>query len=128
MARTRSRDTKPELAVRAAAHARGLRFFVDRAPIAGLRRRADLLFPRLKLAVFVDGCFFHHCPEHGTWPKRNARFWREKIEANVRRDAQTNQILEANGWTVLRFWEHEDPGRCAAAMERAIAHRRRSIG
>src|SRR5437588_17707 len=84
--RTRGRDTKPEIELRRALHARGLRFYVDRAPLPGLRRRADILFPRKRVAVFVDGCFFHGCPLHGTWPRHNASFWRNKIETNQRRD------------------------------------------
>lgn len=102
----RRRDTKPELALRRVLHARGRRFFVDRAPLAGLRRRADLVFPRRKVAVFVDGCYWHGCPEHGTTPKRNREWWVEKIHRNKVRDRDTDAQLAAAGWVVVRLWEH----------------------
>src|SRR4051812_39310510 len=109
MRRTGRRDTKPEIALRSAAHAMKLRYFVDRAPLPELRRRADLVFPRAKVAVYVDGCFWHGCPLHATWPKANAEFWRQKIEANRSRDLDTNEHLAAAGWASFRVWEHEDP-------------------
>lgn len=105
----RSRDTKPELAVRRAIHARGLRYFVNSRPIPQLRRTADLVFPRFKIAVFVDGCFWHGCPVHRTFPKANADFWLGKVEGNIRRDLDTTRQLSSAGWTVLRYWSHEDP-------------------
>jgi DNA mismatch endonuclease (patch repair protein) len=70
------------------------------------------------VAVFVDGCFWHGCPEHGTWPKENADWWRDKIEANRRRDADTDASLEAQGWSVIRVWEHKDATSAAAQIER----------
>src|SRR4051794_19437376 len=82
MSRTRGRDTGPELALRSELHKRGLRFRVDRPVLQGDRRRADVVFTRARVAVFIDGCFWHGCPEHATWPKANASFWREKIKAN----------------------------------------------
>lgn len=100
-------DTKPELELRAALNALGLEFQVN-VPVAGTRRRADILFDEAKVAVFVDGCFWHGCPIHGTWPKENAEFWREKIEANRRRDADTNERLKSAGWLTIRVWEHEE--------------------
>jgi DNA mismatch endonuclease (patch repair protein) len=87
----------------------GLRYRVDRAPIRGLRRRADIVFSAARVAVFVDGCFWHGCPDHGTWPKSNAAWWREKIEANKSRDADTNARLAQAGWRVIRVWAHDDP-------------------
>lgn len=102
----RQRDTAAEVALRSLLHRRGLRFRVH-YPLPNLRRRADIAFPRLRIAVFVDGCFWHGCPEHGTWPKRNADWWREKIEANRRRDADTDARLGDQGWKVVRIWEHE---------------------
>lgn len=105
----KSRDTKVELAVRQRLHARGLRYRVDYAPLPGLRRRADVVFTRQRLAVFIDGCFWHRCPTHGTRPKANSDYWQPKLDTNVARDADTNARLRAAGWTVLRFWEHEDP-------------------
>jgi DNA mismatch endonuclease (patch repair protein) len=109
MSRTRGRDTVPERALRSAAHALGLRFRVDRAPVATSGRRADMVFVSSRVAVFLDGCFWHGCPEHATWPKANAEFWRSKIEANRQRDRDTDRHLTENGWVVVRVWEHEDP-------------------
>ncbi|MGH1564730.1 very short patch repair endonuclease [Mumia sp. DW29H23] len=109
MQANRGRDTKPELAVRRAAHAAGLRYRVDRRPIPTFNRRADLVFTRSKVAVFVDGCFWHGCPEHHTIAKSNATFWAEKVRRNRERDAETDSALTAAGWTVIRAWEHETP-------------------
>jgi DNA mismatch endonuclease (patch repair protein) len=97
----------------------GLRFRVD-WPLPGTRRRADLAFTGAKLAVFVDGCFWHGCPDHMTWPATNAAWWRSKIEANIERDRNTDVLLQARGWTVLRFWEHESASRAAARIRRAL--------
>lgn len=104
--RQRRRDTAPEIAIRRAVHARGLRYRVD-ATLPGTRRRADLLFTRAKVAVLVDGCFWHGCPEHGTQPKRNASWWAEKIAMNIRRDRDTDSRLTAADWKVVRVWSHE---------------------
>jgi DNA mismatch endonuclease (patch repair protein) len=101
------RDTKPELALRRAVHARGLRFFVNRRPLRSVRRTADLVFPRLRVAVFLDGCFWHGCPQHHTVAKTNAVFWAEKVANNRRRDADTDARLAGEGWSVVRVWEHE---------------------
>jgi len=107
MQRQRRKDTEPELALRRALHRAGLRYRVC-VPIVGWRRRTiDIAFMRIKLAVFVDGCFWHGCPVHATWPKANATWWEAKILKNRERDLETNQKLEANGWTVIRIWEHE---------------------
>jgi DNA mismatch endonuclease, patch repair protein len=103
----RERDTTMELALRSALHRRGLRFRVHRRLLSGSRREADLVFPSAHVAVFVDGCFWHACPEHATWPRHNADFWREKIEANVARDRDTDSLLRGTGWAVIRIWEHE---------------------
>ncbi|AOW93741.1 very short patch repair endonuclease [Rhodococcus sp. WMMA185] len=111
----RRRDTAPELSLRRELHRRGVRYFVDRAPVKGIRRRADLVFPRRKVAVYVDGCFWHSCPEHATFPKNNAKWWAEKLAGNVTRDRDTDARLEDAGWTVVRVWEHENP---AAAADR----------
>jgi len=112
----RSRDTKPELAVRRRLHAMGLRYRVAYRPIRELRRTADVAFPRQKVAVFIDGCYWHSCPQHGTKAARNADYWSEKLAKNVARDADTNARLQAAGWTVVRFWEHDDPGQVAQAI------------
>lgn len=108
MSRQARRDTAPELLLRRALHAMGLRFRVD-APLPGIpRRRADVLLTRARLAAFVDGCFWHACPLHGTAPVTNAEWWREKLARNVARDRDTDERLIGQGWLVLRFWEHED--------------------
>lgn len=105
----RSRDTKVELEIRRLLYAMGFRYRVDRAPIPGLRRRADIVFSRAKVAVYVDGCFWHACPKHGTWPRKNAEWWQAKLLRNRRRDAETDCLLESSGWHVVRVWEHEPP-------------------
>lgn len=114
------RDTAPEVALRRELHRRGLRFRVD-WPLPGLpRRRADIAFTRRKVAIFLDGCFWHSCPEHATAPGSNARWWADKLANNVRRDRQTDEHLRSLGWTVLRFWEHEDPTTCASQIIEAL--------
>ncbi len=111
------RDTAPELALRREVWRRGLRYRVDVAPIRG-RRRADLVFTRAKVAVYVDGCFWHRCPVHATTPKANRAWWVAKLDANAARDRATDRDLDAAGWTVVRVWEHEQP---AAAASRVLA-------
>ncbi|EME20201.1 very short patch repair endonuclease [Rhodococcus qingshengii] len=120
MSAQRRRDTKPEIALRRELHRRGLRYFVDRAPIKGVRRRADLVFPRRQVAVFVDGCFWHSCPQHATFPKNNAQWWTDKLAANVVRDRDTDARLAEQGWTVIRIWEHEDPLVAAERVQKAL--------
>ena len=104
----REHDTTPELLLRRTLHARGLRYFVHRKLLPGLRREADLVFVRARVAVFVDGCFWHSCPQHGTPPKRNAQWWSTKLERNRVRDADTDRRLREEGWLVVRVWEHEN--------------------
>jgi DNA mismatch endonuclease (patch repair protein) len=121
MQANRHRDTGPELAVRRLLHSRGLRYRVAIAPLKGLRRRADIVFTRQQIAVFIDGCFWHGCPEHGRSTfNHNADYWPAKIESNKKRDTNTTNSLAAAGWLVLRFWEHEVPTDVAAAIERAV--------
>ncbi|WP_068161078.1 very short patch repair endonuclease [Rhodococcus phenolicus] len=120
MSRQRRRDTAPEVALRRELHRRGARFFVDRAPLPGLRRRADLVFPRRRVAVYVDGCFWHRCPVHATAPKNNAEWWSAKLTGNVARDRDTDARLAAAGWTVVRIWEHEDPVLAADRVQNAL--------
>lgn len=107
MLANRSRDTKPELRVRSAVHRRGLRYRVAARPISGLRRTADMVFRPAKVAVFIDGCFWHGCPEHYVQPRTNADYWSAKIDGNRQRDADTDHRLRDAGWTVLRYWEHQ---------------------
>ncbi|WP_238447094.1 very short patch repair endonuclease [Micromonospora sp. 4G55] len=107
MQRQRRKDTQPELAIRRALHRAGLRYRIG-VPVTSSRRRTiDIAFTRIKLAVFVDGCFWHGCPQHATWPKANAAWWEAKILKNRERDRETTRQLEDEGWTVIRIWEHE---------------------
>jgi DNA mismatch endonuclease (patch repair protein) len=117
----RKRDTRPELALRSELHRRGLRYRVDVRPITSLRCRADLVFRRQKVAVFVDGCFWHGCPEHGTSPKTNASYWSAKIARNMERDQLNDAELSAAGWTVVRVWEHDLPADAASRIARLLA-------
>lgn len=118
MLANRRRDTGPELAVRRELFAHGYRYRVDFAPLREQRRRrADIVFTRVKLAVFLDGCFWHSCPEHATSPRRNADYWLPKLEANRRRDRDKNLLLESAGWHVLRFWEHVPPAEVVKQIE-----------
>lgn len=117
------RDTAPELRLRRELHSRGLRYRVDhRIPIP--RRRGDIVFPRERVAVFVDGCYWHACPEHATAPRHNATWWKTKLDANVQRDRDTDDRLLAEGWMSVRVWEHEDPTKAADRIEAVIRARR----
>ncbi|MEU1860788.1 very short patch repair endonuclease [Streptomyces gardneri] len=124
MSKQRSRDTGVEIALRRILHASGLRYRVHRRPLKGVRREADIVFGPAKVAVFVDGCFWHGCPEHATWPKRNSGFWREKIEKNRARDANTDALLLEAGWASVRVWEHESADEAAARVKAVVAARR----
>lgn len=123
MKRQPRRDTKAEMVVRRAVWHRGLRYRVDLAPVRGMRRRADLVFTRAKVAVFVDGCFWHRCPEHATAPKSNAVWWAEKLAANVQRDRDTDARLRDAGWIVVRVWEHDDAEQAADLIESVVRSR-----
>ncbi|AKU18561.1 hypothetical protein VV02_02170 [Luteipulveratus mongoliensis] len=107
--RLRRKDTAPEVALRKALFAAGLRYRVTFRVPGRPRRSIDIAFPKQRVAVFVDGCFWHGCPVHGTSPRANSAWWRQKLATNVARDADTNQVLSNAGWTVVRIWEHEDP-------------------
>ena len=120
----RSRDTKPEMAVRRACHALGLRYRVDARPLAGTRRKADLVFPTERVAVFVDGCYWHGCPEHYVPSKSNVDYWVGKIDGNRRRDAETDAALREAGWLPLRIWQHEDPNAAAVRVAATVRARR----
>lgn len=126
MKRVRRRDTKPELELRRELWARGLRYRVDRRVLPGLRRKADVVFVGRRVAVFVDGCFWHRCPEHATHPKANAEFWDAKLTRNVERDRETDRRLEDAGWSVVRVWEHEDPRAAADRVCDVVAPEWRS--
>lgn len=121
MQATKRRDTAPEMALRRELHRRGLRYRVD-MPLPGIaRRRADVLFSRKRVVVFVDGCFWHSCPQHATVARTNAQFWADKLARNVGRDRDTDERLQRNGWTVIRVWEHEDPVAAADRVQRALS-------
>jgi DNA mismatch endonuclease (patch repair protein) len=108
MQANKSRDTAPELALRRAVHALGLRYRVAARPLPSLRRTADLVFTKAKVAVFLDGCFWHGCAEHHTVAVRNGQYWADKVARNKARDADTDRCLRDVGWEPLRVWEHED--------------------
>ena len=116
MSRIRGKDTVPEMTLRRALWARGLRYRLHYR-ITG---RPDIVFPGQKTAIFIDGCFWHGCPAHRTHPKNNADFWRTKIENNIARDADVTKILEAEGWTVLRFWEHQIKLELSSIIDRIL--------
>jgi DNA mismatch endonuclease (patch repair protein) len=101
------RDTRPEVALRSGLHAAGLRFRKHYRPVKGSRSEVDVAFTRWRLAVQLDGCFWHGCPQHATRPATNEQWWAEKLDANAARDRRTDEMLSEAGWTVLRFWEHE---------------------
>jgi DNA mismatch endonuclease (patch repair protein) len=115
MSRMPRERSKPEMVIRRELHRRGLRFRVNLRTLPG---RPDIAFTRARLAVFVDGCFWHVCPQHATWPKNNAEWWRAKLHRNVERDREKDAQLNALGWRVLHVWEHEDPVAVADDVER----------
>ncbi len=125
MSRVKTGDTAPELRLRSILHGRGLRYRIHRQPCPSVRCRADLVFQMARVAVFVDGCFWHGCPEHASWPKSNAEWWRTKIDKTRRRDETTTRSLTAAGWLVLRVWEHEPADRAADHIEGVVRNRSR---
>jgi DNA mismatch endonuclease (patch repair protein) len=127
MRANRRRDTKPELAIRSALHRMGLRYRVDFAPLSDRRRRADIVFTRQRVAVYVDGCFWHGCPEHGSTPRTNTTYWLAKIRRNRERDTETDAALREAGWNVVRVWEHDEP-LDAALRVAEVVHTRRARG
>jgi DNA mismatch endonuclease, patch repair protein len=116
----RKRDTRPELAVRRAVHRLGLRYRVACRPLPGQRFTADLVFRSARVAVFIDGCFWHGCSEHFSSPRTNASYWEPKIARNQARDAAAMAALRAAGWVGLRIWEHEAPDLAAERIARAV--------
>jgi len=125
MQAAKPRDTAPEKALRSALHKKGLRYRTDVRPVKELNRRADIVFRSANVAIFVDGCFWHGCPIHGTQAKANAEFWKNKIKQNQERDADTNERLKKEGWKVVRVWEHEDSRKMSEKIYKIIAKRRR---
>lgn len=128
MRSNKGRDTKPELALRSAVHALGLRYRVSTRPVAELRRTADLVFTRAKVAVFLDGCFWHGCPRHHTVAAANAKFWADKVQANRERDRDTDAQLKKAGWVSVRVWEHDDPVESARLVRDVVASRISRLG
>lgn len=124
MKRVRQQNTSAEAALRRELYACGLRYRVQVPVLAKPRRVADVAFSGLRVAVFVDGCFWHGCPVHATWPKANADFWRSKILANKERDRDTDQRLREDGWVVVRAWAHEDPSAVASRVVSVVRSRR----
>ncbi|MFE2142141.1 very short patch repair endonuclease [Streptomyces sp. NPDC059456] len=128
MSRQKSRNTGVEVALRKLLHGSGLRYRIHRRPVKGVRREADIVFGPARVAVFVDGCFWHGCPEHATWPRNNADFWRKKIEGNRSRDLDTDARLSEAGWLSVRIWEHDDPAEAAKRVIARVAERREALG
>lgn len=120
MQANRSRDTSIEWAVRRIAHSHGMRYWVNAWPESDIRRTADMVFFGTRVAVFIDGCFWHGCEAHYARLKPNAGYWSEKVERNRQRDLETSALLSQRGWTVLRFWEHEDPSAVADGIEAIV--------
>lgn len=124
MRSNKGRDTNPELALRRRVHRLGLRCRVSERPIRSLRRTGDLVFQSAQLVVFVDGCFWHSCPEHGSLPATRREWWAAKLERTVQRDHETDEALRAADWTVLRVWEHEDMDEAAQRVFATLARLR----
>jgi DNA mismatch endonuclease, patch repair protein len=119
----RSRDTQPEVRLRSALHRRGLRYRKHVRPLQSLRFEADIVFRRDRVAVAVDGCIWHACPDHGMTFKTNAGYWREKIARNVQRDRRNERLLSEAGWRLVRVWEHEPPEAAARRIEALLRTR-----
>lgn len=125
MAAQRTTSTLPELALRSALHRAGVRYRVNCRPIGSLRVKADIVFGPTRVAVFVDGCFWHSCPVHATQPKANGEWWADKLGRNVARDRTNDALLRDAGWEVLRVWEHENPLEAADRIVQVVRDRRR---
>ncbi|WP_131733480.1 very short patch repair endonuclease [Gordonia paraffinivorans] len=120
MSRQKSKNTAPEIAVRRCLHERGFRYRIDVKLEPDLRTRADLAWKGLKLAVFIDGCFWHGCPQHATRPAANREWWAKKLDTNIARDRRTDDALRSRGWVVRRFWEHQTPEEIADKIVETI--------
>lgn len=120
----RRRDTKPEVALRKLLHAAGLRFRTDlRIDLGAVKPRPDIVFTRRKVAIFVDGCFWHSCPEHGRPPSANSAYWSPKLAGNRERDHRYDEALGRAGWLVVRVWEHEPAEDTATRVAAAVQSR-----
>lgn len=124
MAKVRTTDTAPEMKIRSRLHAMGFRYRVDRRPERDVNTRADIVFGPAKVAVYVDGCFWHGCPEHGSLPRANRERWRAKLRRTGERDREVTARLERSGWRVIRIWEHEDPAKAAARIATTVGNSR----
>jgi DNA mismatch endonuclease (patch repair protein) len=124
MRRQRRTNTTPEVTIRRLLHHEGFRFRIHVKLPALNRRTMDIAFTRLRVAVFIDGCYWHGCPDHRTWPTANAVWWRAKLEGNVRRDRETDAHLLVQGWLVVRIWEHEDPAEAVLSLAKLLRERR----
>ncbi len=120
----RSRDSKPELELRSALHVLGLRFRKHVRPLPGVRADVDVAFPRERVAVCMDGCIWHGCPEHGMRPTTNTEYWISKIARNVARDRRNDGLFEGAGWLLIRIWEHEEPSEAASRINALVRGRR----
>jgi len=127
MSRIRGKNTGPEMIVRSALHAEGFRYRLHARTVAG---RPDVVFPKERVAVFVDGCFWHGCPSHAVSPWNNRVFWSAKLGRNVERDRETTRELRRDGWCVLRVWEHEVEKSVDSVLRRIVKAvlRRRATG
>jgi DNA mismatch endonuclease (patch repair protein) len=124
MEANRRTETKPERLLRSVLHARGLRFRKDRRiNVADRWVRPDIVFGPARLAVFIDGCFWHRCPVHATYPRANAQFWQAKFDRTVTRDRTDDHALKQAEWAVVRIWEHEDPNMAADRVESVVRRR-----
>lgn len=129
MRANRRRDTRPELALRSLLHRQGFRYRTDyRIDTGTLKPRPDVAFTRQRVAVFVDGCFWHSCPDHGRDPKQNTGYWSPKLQRNRERDAQQTEALTEAGWLVIRIWEHEDPDAAVERIATEVRRRRAAAG
>ncbi len=118
----RKTDTRPERRVRSLLHARGYRFRKNHLiEVPGARVRPDVVFTRQRVAVFIDGCFWHRCPEHGTSPRANNHYWGPKLDRNVVRDQRVDRALDAGSWAVVRLWEHVAPDEAVAHIIAALS-------
>ncbi|MGV0081739.1 very short patch repair endonuclease [Mycobacterium colombiense] len=124
MQSNRSRDTKPEIALRRLLHAAGLRYRVCARPVSDIRRTADIVFRPARVAVEVRGCFWHGCPDHYRQPAANRPYWEAKVARNIERDRATEAALRRAGWLVIVVWEHEDMHEAARRVAEAVTSRR----